>query len=284
MKLTPAGDHKLPSGALGLAITPEGDRAFVSCADGGIHRVDLSNGAFEALEERHTSFASGCVLLPDGQTLVSGGYDGALIWHDTATRRCLLRVQAHRFWSWQLALSPNGRHVASVTGQYLPGGWKYEPAAENEPSVKVYDALNGDRIAAFHHAPPVLSCAFSPDGRHLAAANMMGEVRVWDLKAANPDKPVAQWTSPDFTSWGTTKTHHYCGGIYGLSFAPDGESLLGCGMGPMGDPMAGNGQMTWQRWNWRKGKRIDQIRDGQHGSGLMEALAWHPDGDHFVMA
>ena len=284
MKLTPAGDHKLPSGVLGLAITPEGDRAFLSCADGGIYRVDLASGAFEALEERHASFASGCVLLPDGRTLVSGGYDGALIWHDTATRRCRLRVQAHRFWSWQLALSPDGRHLASTTGQYLPGGWKYEPAAETEPSVKVYDALNGDRIAAFHHAPPVLSCAFTPDGRHLAAANMMGEVRVWDLKAAHRDKPVAQWTSPDFTSWGTTKTHHYCGGIYHLAFAPDGESLLGCGMGPMGDPMAGNGKMTWQRWNWRTGERIDQIRDGQHGSGLMEAVAWHPDGSHFVMA
>ena len=51
MKLIPAGDHKLPTGALGLAIPPEGDQAFVSCADGGIYRVDLASGAFEALEE-----------------------------------------------------------------------------------------------------------------------------------------------------------------------------------------------------------------------------------------
>ena len=68
------------------------------------------------------------------------------------------------------------------------------------------------------------------------------------------------------------------------AFSPDGESLLGCGMGPMTDPMAGNGKMTWQRWNWRNGERIDQIKEGQHGSGLMETLAWHPDGAHFVMA
>jgi hypothetical protein len=52
----------------------------------------------------------------------------------------------------------------------------------------------------------------------------------------------------------------------------------------MGDPMAGNGKMTWQRWSWAKGERVDQIKDGQHGSGLMEAVAWHPDGKHFVMA
>ena len=30
--------------------------------------------------------------------------------------------------------------------------------------------------------------------------------------------------------------------------------------------------------------RIDQIKDGQHGSGLMEAVAWHPQGTHIVMA
>jgi WD40 repeat protein len=284
MKLTLSCDHKLPTGVLGLSIHPDGSRTFAACADGAVYAVEPANGQAEPFEDRHGSYASGCVLLPDGRTVVSGGYDGALLWHDVATRRGGLRIQAHRFWSWQLALSPDGRHLASATGQYLPGGWKYEPAAENEPSVKVYDTRNGDRIAAFHHAPPVLSCAFTPDGRHLAAANMMGGVRVWDLNSAKQDSPASQWTSPDFTSWGTTKTHHYCGGIYGLAFAPDGDSLLGCGMGPMGDPMAGNGKMTWQRWNWRKSERIDQIKDAQRGSGLMETLAWHPNGDHFVMA
>ena len=48
--------------------------------------------------------------------------------------------------------------------------------------------------------------------------------------------------------------------------------------------MAGNGKMTWQRWDWRKGERVDQIKDGERGSGLMEALAWHPEGKLFVMA
>jgi len=283
MKLTRTKQHELPTGVLGLASTPDGAQVFAACMDGTVHAVEMASGKKEKFDAVHTSYASGCALLPDGKTLITAGYDGRLIWHDVATRKAIREVKAHEFWSWQMALSPDGRYVASVTGQYLPGGWKYEPAAETEPGVRVYDTASGALVASYSHTPPVLSCAFSPDSRHLAAGNMMGEVRVWDVQAKD-GKPVAQWSTPDFTSWGTTKSHHYSGGIYGLAFSPDGNAVVACGMGPMGDPMAGNGKMTWQRWDWRSGRKIDQIKDGQHGSGLMEALAWHPDGKHFLMA
>jgi WD40 repeat protein len=283
MKLTLAYDHRLDTGILGLAAEPKADRVFAACADGAIYEMDVASGRAKPFDARHTSYASGCVLLPDGRTLISGGYDGALVWHDIERRRSFRRLLAHQFWSWQLALSPDGTQLATVTGQYLPGGWKYEPAAASEPCVKIFDTRTGNLIAARTHTPPVLSCAFSPDGKQLAAANMMGEVRVWDF-GSESDAPASQWTSPSFTSWGSIKTHHYCGGIYALAFSPDSQALVGCGMGPMTDPMAGNGKMTWQRWAWRNGEKLDEIKDGQHGSGLMEALAWHPGGEHFVMA
>jgi WD40 repeat protein len=284
MKLTLAHDHQLPTGVLGLAVTPDGSCAFASCMDGKIYAVNTASGETTLFEDCHSSFASGCVLLPDGKTLISAGYDGILMWHDVETRRCVQRVQAHQFWSWQMALSPDGTRVATTTGQYLANSWKYEPAPESEPSVRVYDTASGKLVASFGHTPPVLSCVFSPGGWHLAAANMMGEVRVWDLHAGGEGDPLVHWTSPDFTSWGSIKSHHYTGGIYGLAFSPNGDALVGCGMGPMADPMAGNGKMTWQRWDWRKGVKIDQIKDIQQGSGLMETLAWHPDGQHFLMA
>jgi WD40 repeat protein len=52
----------------------------------------------------------------------------------------------------------------------------------------------------------------------------------------------------------------------------------------MADPMAGNGKMTWQCWNFLTGEKVDQIKQGHQGAGLMESVHWHPDGIHFVMS
>jgi WD40 repeat protein len=277
VKLTKVKDVSLPAGVLGLAVSADGTRLYAACMDGALYECDPADGTVSPFTAKHGSFASGCVLLPDGTTAISAGYDGWLLWHDVASKQCFRRVQAHKFWSWQLALAADGRRVATVTGQYLAGGEKYEPAASPEPTVKIYDTHTGDLVQSFDHGPPVLSVAFAPDGKRLAAANMMGEVHVWDLGAA---RLATQFTTPDFTSWGVIKSPHYCGGIYGLAFAPDGASLFCCGMGQMTDPMAGNGKMTWQRWDWQAEPpmKLGQIRDGDGGAGLMETLSFAPDG------
>lgn len=283
MKLECAAKITLPTPVLGLAGTPDGARLYAACLDGKVFEVTPARLAVTPFEGVHGSYASGCVLLPEGQTLISAGYDGCLLWHDVGARRLVRRVSAHDFWSWKLALSPDGKRVASVTGQFLAGGEKYEPAPSETPTVKVFDAVSGELVRAFDAAPPVQSVAFSPDGLHLAAANLMGEVRIWEVATG---RIAAEFKTPDFTSWGIIKSPHYLGGIFGLSFAPDGASVLGCGMGPMADPMAGNGKMTWQRWSWREGqpKRLSQIREADQGAGLMETLGFAPDGKSFVMA
>ena len=166
-----------------------------------------------------------------------------------------------------MRVSPDEKWVGTVTGQYMAGGYKYEPAAETEPSVKVFEVETGKLRHAFAHVPPTLSVAFSPDSRHIAAANLMGEIRVWNVETG---KMAAQWTSPDFTCWGIIKSHHYVGGIFDLTFSPDSRELLVCGMGPMVDPMAGNGIQTWQRFAWTESppRKVAQIRDMDAGRGV----------------
>lgn len=273
---------KLPSGVLGADATADGLRAFAACMDRGVYEIDVLEGTFNRIGE-HQSYASGVIYLPESNRLISAGYDGALQWHDLESRKTIRKVQAHKFWSWQMAVSPDERFVASVTGQYLPGGYKYEPAAEQEPSVRVFDAQSGELVHSLSHQPPVLSVAFSPDSKFVAAGTMMGNVKVWEVSSG---KQVAEWTTPDFTSWGIIKSHHYIGGIFGLTFTPDGEGLIACGMGPMRDPMAGNGKQTWQQFAWHESpaSKTREINEGDSGNGLMETIAFHPGKEAFVMA
>lgn len=284
LELPPAGppllrEIELPTAVLGLAPGSPGI-LHAACLDGGIHEVPADGGP-PVLLARHGNYASGVLRLPGTPWLVSGGYDGALLWIDPAKRTVERRVEAHAFWSWQIAASSSGL-VASATGQYLCGGYKYEPLPEREPSVKVFDA-NGSLVHAFSHVPPVLSVAFSPDGKLLAAGNLMGEIRVWDLSTG---ALAATWTTPSFTGWGIIKGHYYTGGIFALHFTPDGKELLLAGMGSTIDPAAGNGLQLWERWDWSASppRKVDETHRDESGQGLMETLSFHPRGDWFVMA
>lgn len=278
--IRPGKKYRLPTAVLGGDLSLDGGQLFAGCMD-GIYSVDLRNGQKQKLDT-HESYVSSVCRTGENH-LVSAGYDGGLQWFDLRKKKRIRRVQAHQFWSWQMAISPDRKIIASVTGQYLAGDYDYRPAAETEPCVKVFHAQNGKPLHQFPHVPSVQAVAISADSKHVAAANLMGEVRVYELAAG---KQVAKWVTPDFTSWGIIKSHCNIGGIYDMQFAPDGNHLHVCGMGIMRDPMAGNGKQLWQKFAWRETepKKVDQTHAGESGEGLMETLAVHPGGKHFLMA
>ncbi|MEC9092337.1 MAG: WD40 repeat domain-containing protein [Planctomycetota bacterium] len=278
--LTAGKKYRIPTTALGGTVSQDGKALLVGCLD-GIYEINLESGNYKKIDS-HDNYVSSVCLAKNGQ-IISAGYDGKLQWFDLESQKRIRQITAHDFWSWQMAISANQECVATVTGQYIAGDYDYNPAAETEPSVKVFDADTGNELHQFSHIPSVQAVAISPDSNHLAAGNLMGEVRVYDLAI---NQQVAQWTTPDFTSWGIIKSHCNIGGIYDMQFSPDGDHVYVAGMGKMRDPMAGNGRQLWQKFSW-KGKtpqKVDETHKGESGEGLMETLAIHPQGRHFIMA
>src|SRR5687768_3636173 len=202
LKTEKVKEISFPAAVLGLDVTPDGKTLFAACQDGGVYTADTVSAQPELLG-RHESYASGIARLPDSQTVISAGYDGMLQWHDLAQRKTVRKVKAHDFWSWNMDVSADSSLVASVTGRYEAGGYKYEPAPEREPSIKIFDARTGELRHQFSHVPPTQAVAFSPDGKHVAAGNLMGEIRVWELASG---KEVSRWTTNDLTSWGIIKS------------------------------------------------------------------------------
>lgn len=279
MKLNRIHQFKLPTAALGADINPAGDILLASCFD-GVYRVNPAEGQPTKIGE-HESYASGVAWIDDHQHITSG-YDGQIFWWHSDKKEPIRKIQAHDFWSWDLARSPDRKWIASCTGQYLAGSYKYEPAGEVEPSIKIYDVADGRLHAELSLQPSVHTVSFSPDSQKLCAANLMGEVKVWDVATK---QELAAWKTDDFTSWGIIKSHCYIGGIHASVFHPSGERVIVAGMGPMRDPMAGNGKQRWQEYAWQEqpSRKVKETKSDQAGEGLMEALAVHPNGRWFAM-
>ena len=274
-------ETKFPSHCLSLALGKDGE-IYASCYDGSVYCLENKQKTPKKVLS-HDNILSGVSLCED--SIISSGYDGVIKWTNPKTHEEIKRVKAHDFWSWQSAISPDQKKFASATGQYLVGGYKYEPAPEKEPSVKVYDSNTGDLIHSFTHQPPVQSISFSNDGRFLAAGNLMGEVRVWDL---NKNQMVSKWTTNNFTGWGIIKGHYYTGGIFSIEFSPDDSFIYVAGMGNTIDPAAGNGKQLWEKYSWEAEKGDPQLissaLDSEIGQGLMEVLRFHPSQKFFIMA
>lgn len=273
-------DFKLPTAILGASLASDGSSLVAGCMD-GVYRVDLNARSFKQIGS-HDSYVSSAAFLTKQGQLISAGYDGVLQWFNAQTNEVERKVKLHEFWSWDMAVSPDEKYVASVTGQYLADGYKYEPAPEREPSVKLLAADSGTVLHSLPHVPSVQAVAFSHDSRYVAAGNLMGEVRIWECASG---KEAGRFTTSSFTSWGIIKSHCYLGGIFAMHFAPDDQSLIVCGMGDMKDPMAGNGRQLWQRWSWcePENKKLAETHPGESGEGLMEAIAFHPNGEFFAM-
>lgn len=280
----------VPTAVLGIDVSPDESVAYVATF-AGVGRLDLNNGDFELLYA-HDSYASGVVLLPETQQLVSAGYDGQLRWFDLQQRKLIETVAAADFWIWDLAsLRRPGQStwIATGAGQYLAGDYEYRPRPSQQPNVKVWEAETRRLLHQFTLLPPVQAVALSPCGTRVAAANLMGDVCVWDLTVGEnaPNRePDWKWQTPDFTAFGVIKSHCQVGGIYAVTFTPDSQQVIVAGMGPMVDPMAGNGRQRWQKFSLAEGQseQKTQSKDDQVGEGLMEALAMHSGGERFLMS
>ena len=303
--------YAFPSGVLDFAVMSDGQQLYAACMD-GIYELQFTEPSKEKAKPkrigRHESYVSSIALIESTHSLLSTAYDGTFqirnlegslaalagpaavdtksdIENKPQSEEILPRLseRIHSFWSWDMALSPDQRLVASVSGQYLAGAEDYAPLASQEPTVKIIEAATGKLVHAFEMLPSVQCVAFDISSRYVAAGNLMGDLAVWELESG---RQLAQWRSKSFTSWGIIKSHCYIGGVFAVSFSPDGESLYAAGMGDMKDPMAGNGRQLWQCFEWRKSPvemKLETVA-AQAGEGLMETLAWHPSGSHFIMA
>jgi len=161
----------------GGAFSPDGTLVATATATGPAQVWRLPGGTLvrELRGHRMTELGAGERSLirrvefsPDGERLLTAGYDGtARIW-DVGSWRTLHALGTPGSGYLEAAtFSPDGEHVATASGQ---GG-----------RVRVWDAATGRLVRALPTRGPQFCASFSPDSELLVTCGGDGVARVWDV-------------------------------------------------------------------------------------------------------
>lgn len=257
-----------PGICLCLARVPGTTRVFYGSSDSKVYEGDLAAETPEWIElAGHEGYVTGVAVA--GDALVSGAYDGRLIWWDIASRQQLRSVQAHDKWVRGVTVSPDKQWIASVSDDMKCRLWR---SASGEPS----HTLEGHaRLTPQHYPSMLFTCAFSPDSTLLATADKVGRIVVWEVASG---QPLAELDAPEMYTWDPRQRRHSIGGIRSLAFSPDGVLLAAGGTGQINNVDHLESLARIEVFDWRQKTRTHEL-PGDRFKGLVECLAFHPDGE-----
>jgi WD40 repeat protein len=255
-----------------VARKPGTGRVFFGGSDFTVWELDLEQAKPEPKElGRHDSYVTSLALA--GTSLVSGAYDGKLIWWDIESGSQVRRVDAHAKWIRCVRSAPQGTIVASVADDMVCRLW-------DAASGRMIRELRGHVDKTPHDFPSMLyTCAFSADGRQLATGDKVGHINVWEVETG---RALTTLEAPGFYTWDPVQRRHSIGGIRALAFSPDATALAVGGIGKIGNIDHLEGKPRVELFEWRKGKRICELSG--EGKGLVEHIEFHPHGDWLLAA
>jgi WD40 repeat protein len=257
-----------PDIVFALARKPGTGQIFCGGSDFSVYAIDLDQPKPEAKElGRHESYVTGLAL--SGSTLVSGGYDGKLIWWNVDSHSTVREVPAHSKWIRRVAVTPDGSILVSVADDMVCRLWDIS-------SGRLIRELRAHAELTPSHFPSMLyAVAVSPDGRRLATGDKVGHIAIWDVDSG---QMLATLEAPELYTWDPVQRRHSIGGIRSLAFSPDGKFLAAGGSGKISNIDHLDGKALVEVFDLLKGERTHSFASDKF-KGLVENLTFHPQGD-----
>ncbi len=258
---------------LSVARERETNRLFIGSSDSNLYVLDPAAEKAEPVAlDGHSGYVTGVAVA--GAFIISGAYDGKLIWRDRKTLKAERTHKAHDRWIRAVESSPDGKLIASIADDMVCRVW-------DVASGKMKHELRGHALMTPSHFHSMLyACAFSTDGGHLATGDKVGHIVVWDMGSGKPAKTIE---AAGMYTWDPRARIHSIGGIRSLVFSPDNSVLAVGGMGKVGNIDHLEGKARLELFDWRAEKSL-KVVEGDKCKGLITKLAFHPQGDWLVGA
>ncbi len=165
-----------PDIVFAVARKPQTYQIYCGGSDFSVYQLDLDQAKPEPKElGRHDSYVTGLALA--GTTLVSGGYDGRLIWWDIDSRSKIRDVAAHSKWVRHVAVTHDGNVFASVADDMVCRLWEVSTG-------RLIRELRGHAaLTPAHFSSMLYAVAISGDGSRIATGDKLGHIVIWDRES-----------------------------------------------------------------------------------------------------
>lgn len=185
-----------------LAISRDG-KTLASSSEGQVCLWEVATGKlFSQSQSRVGTYTvEQIIFTPDGKTLVLRDQGSAIHLWDVVGNKKLLDLKGHKEHVICMALSPDGKTLAS--GDF------------HDPHFRLWDIAAGkEKRRSAAHGSGIMSLAYSSDGKTLAAIGNLAGLAFFDPKSGEL----------------LAKPKESFGGVHQIAYAPDGKTLIGIGM------------------------------------------------------
>jgi WD40 repeat protein len=241
---------------------PSGKYVFTGAEDNFVTRWDIATGTATQLAA-HDSWVRAIAFTASGDAVITGGYDGRIIWWPTAADKPepIRKLDpAHAGWVRALAVSPDGSRLVSVG---------------NDNLVKLWDAADGRLVAELAgHQSHVYNVAFHPTDGTFVTCDLKCNLKQWDLAAGTSRRDLAAAALHKYD----TTFRADIGGARSIAFSGDGKLLALGGMTNCTNAFAGIGNIAVVLIDWESGKQLVQLEAKDKVNGLAWGLRQHRDG------
>lgn len=272
-----------------LAFSSAGNTLAVGYQNGSIRLFDAATGEVLAEQENHSDIVSSLDFLADDQAYFSSSFDGAIYaWNARMPAQPTVARLPTDNKVWSTAISSQGDRIAAAgrngfvqirelqSGnlvrefdghpatidriEFSLDGNLLATASWRSAEVMVWQTRDGEQKHRFEAESNVRAVAFSPDGRHLAAACTGRQLVVWDLADGQRVSSVIAHQLP----------------VYDVAYSPDGQTMITCS-GDWTKPQPGSVKL------WKAESLTEVAKLGGHETAVRSA-AFRPDGKQAASA
>jgi len=254
-----------------------GARLFAGSSDYGLHLFDPKKKEPVGRWNGHDNYVSAvtfAITPKDDRFVITGGYDRKLVWWNEVNGQQVRSLAAHDGWVRGLVVNPDGTLIASVGDDMLVKVWRTDTG-------ELVRTLSGHaKLTPQGHVTALYAVAISPDGKHVAAGDRIGQVRVWELETG---VERATFEVPVLYTYDGKQRKRSIGGIRSLAFSPDGKRIAVGGIGQIGNVDGLEGPATVELWDWQTPRKVFASECEGH-KALINALVFHPEGTWLIGA